>query len=554
MNIQKGGLDPLLKVPTFKYTMNIQRKGFINVIYPYSVYFLDTLNKIDFSSYSYDGACEYIIAKVDNDQQFTPSEEIIVSDYEDILQVTNQITITSYSQNSPKCYYFGGTVYEILNKKFTNPDLHRYCDATGDIDVEIIPPKLPIYIDEKGRILDYEVHFLTKDYRINTFYRNFTVWCFNNIINKIEKLEYLIRQMEFESFELTDYHEFPPEKYRNEQFGYLQHEEKIGNVKIIGFVTTPDITMYKIQVIGKVGEYIDHFIEYVLLINPEALLSRRPQFETVEINRNYYNIQNFGHLISANIKSYEARVSLYDTTNTFFIHKPINHVARLLYLFELFYQNQELFADFLTSLESYKLIIIKLFNYKNGTTLEDYLNYTGFLKYYKIVGNSFRPINIEVKFLLYAYFTLLKKNINELNHFVFHPPALMRNEREALKELTYSNYFDDIGVERPVRRSDQYRKMTPECIKEHEDRFKAIHDLFIEKLFDGDPNDIIYTPPGIPTTMCGGKRNVRKIRKTYKKINNKKTYKRKTYKRKQLYKKKKTRNNDKSKTKKRRNQ
>ena len=133
----------------------------------------------------------------------------------------------------------------------------------------------------------------------------------------------------------------------------------------------------------------------------------------------------------------------------------------------------------------------------------------------------------------------------------------MRNELEALKELTYSNYFDNIGVERPVRTSEQYREMTPECIKEHEDRFKAIHDLFIEKLFDGDPNDIIYTPPGIPTTMCGGKRNVRKIRKTYKKINNKKTYKRKTYKRKtykrkQLYKKKKTRNNDKSKTKKRR--
>lgn len=125
----------------------------------------------------------------------------------------------------------------------------------------------------------------------------------------------------------------------------------------------------------------------------------------------------------------------------------------------------------------------------------------------------------------------------------------MRNEREALKELTYSTYFDDIGVERPVRRSDQYSKMTPECIKEHEDRFKAIHDLFIEKLFDDDQNDIIYTPPRIRTTMCGGKRNVRKIRKTYKKINNKKTYKRK-----QLYKKKKTRNNDKSKTKKRRNQ
>ena len=135
MNIQKGGVDPLLKVPTFKYTTSIDRQRFINAIYPYSVYFLDTLNKIDFSSYSYDGACEYIIAKVDNDQQFTPSEEIIVSDYEDILQVTNQITIASYSQDSPKSYYFGGTVYEILNRRFRNPDLHNPYLAIGAIAI-----------------------------------------------------------------------------------------------------------------------------------------------------------------------------------------------------------------------------------------------------------------------------------------------------------------------------------------------------------------------------------------------------------------------------------
>ena len=544
MNIQKGGLDPLLKVPTFKYTMNIQRKGFINVIYPYSVYFLDTLNKIDFSSYSYDGACEYIIAKVDNDQQFTPSEEIIVSDYEDILQVTNQITIASYSQDSPKSYYFGGTVYEILNRRFRNPDLHRYCDVTGDIDIMITNPQLPFFHSDDEN--EYTPTFFTNS-GINIFYKKFTKWCFDNIKNKIEKLRYLITQIEreghFISFELNDYHEIPPENYRNEQFGYLR--EDIGNVKIIGFVTHPDNSMYKIQVVGKIGEHIDHFIEYVMLTSGNDYYSSS-RSESVEVNGTFYNIQSFNNLIIDNMKAYQVRLQLYDTNNT---HKAINHVGRLLYLFELFYQNQ---VDNFFKTDS--LIIVNLFKYINGTSLNDFLEYTRFLKYYKIVDNSFRPINIEVKFLLYAYFTLLKKNELRLHYFLFHPPVLMRNELEALKELTYSNYFDDIGVERPVRRSDQYREMTHECIKEHEDRFKAIHDLFIEKLFDDDPSDIIYTPPRIRTTMCGGKRNVRKIRKTYKKINNKKTYKRKTYKRKQLYKKKKTLNNDKSKTKKRRNQ
>jgi len=530
MNIQKGGVDPLLKVPTFKYTTSIDRQRFINAIYPYSVYFLDTLNEIDFSSYSYDGLCEYTSVGA---RFRPPSEEIIVSDYEDILQVTNQITIASYSRYSPKSYYFGGTVYEILNRRFRNPDLHRYCDVTGDIDIAITNPQLPDFHSDDEN--EYTPTFFTNS-GINIFYKNFTVWCFNNIINKIEKLKYLIRQMEFESFELTDYHEFPPEEYRNEQFGYLQHEKNIGNVKIIGFVTYPGNSMYKIQVIGKVGENIDHFIEYVMSTSGKDYYdSSRSQ--SVEVNGTFYNIQSFNNLIIDNMKSYQDRLQLYDTIN---IHKVFNHVGRLLYLFELFYQNQ---VDNFFKTDS--LIIVNLFKYINGTSLDDFLEYTRFFKYYKIVGNRFTPINIEVKFLLYAYFILLKKNLPLLNHFVFQRPVLMRNEREALKELTYSNYFDDIGVERPVRRG--YREMTPECIKEHEDRFKAIHDLFIEKLFDDDPSDIIYTPPRIRTTMCGGKRNVRKIRKTYKK-----TYKRKTYKRKQLYKKKKTRNNDKSKTKKRR--
>ena len=55
---QKGGLEPLIKVPTnkdFKYTLNQDRKLWIRAIYPYIDIFLQSIREIPFQTYSYDG-------------------------------------------------------------------------------------------------------------------------------------------------------------------------------------------------------------------------------------------------------------------------------------------------------------------------------------------------------------------------------------------------------------------------------------------------------------------------------------------------------------------
>ena len=41
--IQTGGLEPLLKVPNFKYTFNLTRKLFIGYVYPYADYFINSI-------------------------------------------------------------------------------------------------------------------------------------------------------------------------------------------------------------------------------------------------------------------------------------------------------------------------------------------------------------------------------------------------------------------------------------------------------------------------------------------------------------------------------
>ena len=92
---QLGGIDPLDKVPNFKYTFNEPRKLLIGTIYPYAGYFLDLVTKIPFDSYVYSG---------ENDLFFDEKKE-----YK---------TINCRNVGTPQYNLSGGCVYEILNKKY----------------------------------------------------------------------------------------------------------------------------------------------------------------------------------------------------------------------------------------------------------------------------------------------------------------------------------------------------------------------------------------------------------------------------------------------------
>jgi hypothetical protein len=99
---QRGGvLEPVQRVPAFKYTTDPSRRTWTSMIYPYAPYFLNMFREIPWGLFYFDGG--HFTAKC----------------------------------NSTTPYLIkGGTAFEIMNRTGKRR-LHHYVDPTGDIDVEI---------------------------------------------------------------------------------------------------------------------------------------------------------------------------------------------------------------------------------------------------------------------------------------------------------------------------------------------------------------------------------------------------------------------------------
>lgn len=380
---QKGGLEPLIKVPTnkdFKYTLDQNRKLWIRAIYPYIDVFLQSIREIPFQTYSYDG-----IAYVKNIET-------------DIIE-----THSCNTQTLPIYYFSGGTVYELLNKKYQNVDLYSFCDPTGDIDVSLFPPKITEYYD------GYTV-FLNEENIMNPFYRDFIEWSFDKITENISKNGKNLDEM-FPTavpFDIEEYNEIE-DKYKTTELGYKT--VKIGNLYIVSFLDETR-TMFKIQIVCKIEEnmisVIDHIVEIIIplpendYLNSPASDSYKINYDIIEFSdNNKYNIQPLQNLINDNINAYIERKESYEYEK--YIHKVINHVARLFYLYELFYKNDELFRSKILNL----LFITKQ---NENKIMPDFL-------YYNIVGGRFNKLSISVKKFLSAYYSLIIRtnNIRQFN-------------------------------------------------------------------------------------------------------------------------------------------
>uniref|UniRef100_A0A6C0IRE3 Uncharacterized protein n=1 Tax=viral metagenome TaxID=1070528 RepID=A0A6C0IRE3_9ZZZZ len=448
--IQTGGLEPLLKVPNFKYTFNLTRKLFIGYVYPYADYFINSITNIPFEQYSYTGNTEYI-------------------NYEDDVQTIQPCNST----NSPVYILTGGSVYEVLNKKFNNIDLYDYCDATGDIDVSLYPPKLTTD-------LDAGVKFLSVDGKITSFYSNFTTWVFQNMVKNIKSIQTLfINEQGFVNFDIEDYQDIPS-KYKHSDFGY--NIERLGKFYVVAFLND-DKTMFKIQVVCKIQDSnissIDHVIEIIIPLpedDPEFCPSdesyKPPSFNTIEINQQKFNVQMFGGLIRDNISAYTERKNIYGKPNqNEFIHKSINHIARLFYLYELIYRNHDVY-DFKQNTFNNLLFLYGMQKKK--------INELKFLYYYKIVDNKFNTIKVDTRFFLNSYLNLIILDNYTYNNFKNQNP----------------DYFVDDNNITNIQKN---------------------HNRFIIELF----NDDLFEPSGLLTfsETTGGKRrrNTRKSRKIYRK-------------------------------------
>jgi hypothetical protein len=453
--LQKGGLEPLAKVPNFKYTFNEERKLFIGYIYPYAEYFINCVTSIPFSYYTYNANCEYI-------------------NFEDKTQILSQCS----NIGSPLYLFMGGTVYEILNKRFNNVNMYNYCDATGDIDVTLYPPKLTY--NPNG-----DVFFFNTNGKISSFYSNFTSWTFENMVKNIKSIQILFNNMDHVvNFDINEYNDIPSE-HKNVDFGY--NIQLLGKLYVVAFLNE-DKTMFKIQVVCKIEDsgksIIDHIIEIIIPLpedniefTPSGDAYSQPSFNTITLNTQSFNISSYNSLINDNINAYIERKNAYGKSNEReVIHKSINHIARIFYLYELFYQNQSLF-------QVNKITLLFLFGMKNSQKTQ-----LQFLYYYKIVNGKFNTIKVDTRFFLNSYLELILKNQYAYNIFKMTNPVYFINSADVA----------DI---------------------------KKIHDRFISELF----NDDLFQPSGLLTfsETTGGKRSkrTRKIRRIHKKGNNPKQVK-----------------------------
>lgn len=466
---QLGGIDPLDKVPNFKYTFNEPRKLLIGTIYPYAGYFLDLVTKIPFDSYVYNGANDLFFEKnVSSSSSLFDKKE---KEYE-------IKTINCRNVGTPHYNLFGGCVYEILNKKYKNIDLHRYCDATSDIDVEVYPPKLQC--DEP---IEPYLFFLNRNKEINHFYENFSSWIFNQMKTNLLKIKSIIEKISpsIVDFDINDYDDIPKSN-KNINLGYKV--EKIGNYYLVAFLDD-DINMFKIQIVCKVIEndisVVDHIVEIIIPLressesfDPISDAYKLPQINKLLIAGQTYNLENYDALFSSNVKAYLFRKGNYgDSNEKDGIHKAINHIARILYLYELFYLNIDI-DEFKSKLT--KLPILFLYSMKpNEQSILKELNY------YKIVDSSFNKIKIDTRYLLNCYILLIKKN-----------------------EFAFNNFTNNIGNYTNINGHEYFKQMSLEDEK-------TIHYNFIQRLFN---EDLFVSTNGLLTfDTVGGKKLKRKTKK-----------------------------------------
>ena len=460
---QKGGLDVLSKVPKFKYTFNEKRKLFIGTLYPYAEYFLNCVTQIPFNSYAYNGNCEYI--------NFDTKEEVV-----------QNCTSIGY----PVYILSGGSAYEILNKKFPNVNLYSYCDATGDIDVTLYPPKLTTNVND-------DLYFLNKNGKINSFYENFTSWTFTNFLKNVKSLENILDKMSpsMVNFDISEYRDIP-DSNKTPDLGFKI--ESVGKLYVVEFMNE-DRTMFKIQLVCKIQDstasVIDHAVEIIIPL-PESTLEfspssetySHPVYNTINLLGKNLNIQKYNSLIDDNINAYVERKIYYEAANeNELIHKPINHISRIFYLYELIYKNVGAFQDILKNLG---LLFLFGINTNKRSKLET-------LYYYKIIDDTFHKINVDTRFFLNSYLEIVKQNTFLYNTF----------------NRTNSGYLMNSA---------------------NSQEMQQMHDSFITELF----NENLFEPSGLLTfptsTPAGGKRrykkNITKKNKT-KKNKTKKNRKRK---------------------------
>jgi hypothetical protein len=235
----------------------------------------------------------------------------------------------------------GGIVYRLLEMKYPDSNLNYFVDDTGDIDMSIVYPSFEENEEINKKIIDdnntlsFNINKFNKEGKLNCFYENNSKQLFDQIHNKI--IEYNNNNTNNNIFDnlveinFSDYYECKETE--------ILDNKDIGLAKLVRFVNGSK-SMIKIQLILKYADTsIDHIFEIIFILADFTSIDFFKQImnEPIEVKipslNNKINIQPINGLIVDNIDAYIVRKELMASDKR---HKPLNHIGRLLYLFNLF--------------------------------------------------------------------------------------------------------------------------------------------------------------------------------------------------------------------------
>lgn len=540
----KSGLEVLNTVPLFKYTDNLERQLFIQEIYPYYDFFMLlglSVNK-ECKNYQYEG-----INDIFNDNEL-----------EGALEPLDYLLVSSNNNNGnisrPYCVFFGGCVYEILykkygnNTKYNNVDLHRYCDATGDIDIKLFFPELKLNRQLEDPDIQPVISFFNRENKINPFFRDFTSWVFDLLVYLFTHNELISNEDDLNGmfpnivdFDIDEYDHIPDE-FKHDDYGFKI--QRVGKFYVIAFL---EGTMFKIQIVCKVVKngitVIDHLLEFVcsnfcqkrigpyddhitsnLLGNDTGKLRDQIQNKFIKkinfsrFEEDSFYIQSYTTLIYGNVSGYKDRHKIIGEPNNpiwkgkLIRHKAINHVARIFYLFELFYQNEELLNSEIINERRPEhtnfLLYITNFSGAVGFTvqLSNWLNTNPYFHYYKIINGNYHMIKVSFKTFFLAYLNILSmKARNNPNREINTNPY--NTSFEKLLEFLKKNRVNFIP-------ENIYKQYTSGNIILDVVKLDRLHEMFIEKIFNNEPYENIHPDMSVSKIQTFWKKN--KTRKNHK--------------------------------------
>lgn len=420
MSIQTGGMKPSLRVPPFKYVIDKERKLFSLELFPYADLFIDIARQMDWNSYKYTG----VNSLYNSESNYLGDRNIITK------------------KGSHLQYFFlGGSIYEILYRKFPNVNLYDYCDATGDVDINVNLPLLD-YDGDKIRNDETLLPYFTHENKVNPFYTHVSNWIFDNVFRIFKRYERQLKKMfpDTVRFDLSEYNESD-----------FDRVEAVGDFYVIAFYNK--INMYKVQIVCKVVKdhisVIDHAFEIIIALNSgkdfeethcdPLFNTNRTKYNVINLNGTTYNLQSFTVAVENNLSAYDARKQFFHTSK--YIHKSVNHVARLLYLFELFYQNRDFLIDIYKSEKSRFLLQI-LPSVSSKKDKEWYSTNPYFNYYY--YDTAFHRIKIPIFMIVLAYLPIIRVKYDATKS----EQELLRNDPDNPKKIYnsfYKNHIDSLN-------------------------------------------------------------------------------------------------------------